>query len=88
MTIESLRRRLDQLDNSGDRKIYRVEADERDMYRLPEGPEVQAEIAAIRAADPRAHVILSVTVDGEISHEESAERVAALMAARMAEEVP
>lgn len=61
---EALRRRLDRLDQSGDVRVYFVDADERDKYRLPDGPEVRAEIDAIRAADPRAHVIKFVMVDG------------------------
>jgi len=61
---EALRRRLDKLDQSGDVRVHFVDSDERDPLRLPDGPEVRAEIDAIRAADPRAHVIKFVMVDG------------------------
>ncbi|KAF5031691.1 hypothetical protein DSECCO2_625130 [anaerobic digester metagenome] len=62
--IEALRRRVDRLDNSGEVRVYFVESDETDPNRLPDGPEVQAEIAAIEARDPRAHIVQWVTVDG------------------------
>lgn len=61
---ETIRRRLDKLDQSGDVRVYFVDTDESDPLRLPDGPEVRAEIDAIRAADPRAHVIKFVMVDG------------------------
>ena len=82
---ETIRRRLDKLDQSGDVHVYFVDADERDKYRLPDGPEVQAEIDAIRAADPLAHVIKFTTVDGSCTREEAGVRVAALLAERLAE---
>ena len=63
-SVEAIRRRLDRLDQSGDVRVYFVDSDERDPLRLPDGPEVRAEIDAIRAADPRAHVIKFIAVDG------------------------
>ena len=60
---EAIRRRLDKLDQSGDVRVYIVDSDERDPLRLPDGPEVRAEIDAIRAADPRALVSNSVLGD-------------------------
>ena len=63
-SIETLRRRLEKLDGSGDVRVYFVDTDESDPLRLPDGPEVRAEIDAIRAADPLAHVIKFVMVDG------------------------
>ena len=63
-SIETLRRRLEKLDGSGDVRVYFVDTDESDPLRLPDGPEVRAEIDAIRAADPRAHVIKFIAVDG------------------------
>lgn len=62
--IEALRRRVDALDQSGEVRVYFVDSDETDPNRLPDGPEVLAEIEAIKAADPRAHIAQWVTVDG------------------------
>ena len=86
-SADAIRRRVERLDNGRDVNFYFIEADETDMHRLPDGPEVQAEAAAILARDPRAHIICWVTVDGTCTREESAVRVAALRAARAAEEV-
>ena len=83
---EAIRRRLDKIEGSGDVHVYFVDSDERDKYRLPDGPEVRAEIDAICAADPRAHVIKYIAVDGSCTREESAVRVAALLAERLAED--
>lgn len=87
-SADALRRRVERLDSGGEQKIYWVTTDETDKYRLPDGPEEAAEIATILAIDPHAHIIRETIVDGRISHEESAVRVAALLAERLAEERP
>jgi len=58
----SIRRRLDTLQGPAQVKVYFVDCDEDDPHRHPDGPEVAAEVAAIEAADPNAHVILYVNV--------------------------
>lgn len=63
-SIESIRRRMAAIDGRVPVHVYFVESDETDPNRLPDGPEVQAEIAAIEARDPRAHIIQWVMVDG------------------------
>lgn len=85
-TAAGIRRRLEELQGSAHTAVYFVEADETDLHRLPGGPEVLAEVAAIRATDPDAHIIHWVTVDGTCTREESAQRVAVLRAARLAED--
>ena len=40
-----------------------MDCDETDPARLPDGPEVQAEIAAICEKDPAAHIIKMIMVD-------------------------
>lgn len=62
--IETIRRRVDRLDQAEGINVYFIDCDECDPNRLPDGPEVQAEIAAIEARDPRAHIIKWVMVDG------------------------
>lgn len=63
-TADGIRRRLARLGGADPVRVHFVDADESDPCRHPDGPEVAAEIAAIEAADPRARVILMVTVDG------------------------
>ena len=56
--------RLAALDpDTGTGGIYFVDCDETDPARLPDGPEVQAEIAAICEKDPAAHIIKMIMVD-------------------------
>lgn len=85
-TAAGIRRRLEELQGPAHTHFYFVEADERDAHRLPDGPEVLAEVAAIRANDPDAHVLKFVTIDGTCTREEAAVRLAALRAARLAED--
>ena len=85
-TAAGIRRRLEELQGPAHTNFYFVEADETDAHRLPGGPEVQAEVAAIRATDPDAHILHWITVDGTCTREEAAVRLAALRAARAAEE--
>jgi hypothetical protein len=57
--------------------IYFVDCDETDPARLPDGPAVRADIDAIRAKDPAAHIIKFVYVDpGRIAAERAAVEVA------------
>ena len=85
-TTAGIRRRLADLQGPTHTNFYFVEADETDLHRLPDGPEVRAEVAAIREKDPDAHILHWVTVDGTCTREEAAARVAALRAARAAED--
>lgn len=85
-SMDAIRRRVDQLDNGREVKFYFVESDETDLHRLPNGPEVRSEIAAIEARDPRAHIIQMISVDGSCPREEAERRLAVLRAARAAED--
>jgi hypothetical protein len=71
-------RRLAALDpDAGTAGIYFVDCDETDPARLPDGPEVQAEIAAICEKDPAAHIIKMIMVDVDrIAAERAAVEVA------------
>ncbi len=72
-------RRVDALEAelTGAAGIYFVDCDETDPARLPDGPEVQAEIAAICEKDPAAHIIEMIMVDVDrIAAERAAVEVA------------